>query len=92
MNEHFDNNTPIVMLTVGQLKEILNIQERQPEETSRPTEYVYGLRGIRQLFDVSHATAQRYKDTIIKEAVSQNGRKIIVDAEKAIKLFNKKDL
>jgi predicted site-specific integrase-resolvase len=48
------------------------------------------LRGIRNLFSVSHATAQRYKDGIIKDAVSQNGRKIIVDREKALELFQQK--
>ena len=40
-----------------------------------------------QLFNVSNMTAQRYKRTIIKDAVSQNGRKIVVDAEKALELF-----
>ena len=50
--------------------------------------YIYGLRGIRQLFNVSHTTAQRYKDTIIKDAVLQQGRRIIVDADKAMELFN----
>jgi len=29
-------------------------------------------------------------DTIIKDAISQNGRKIIVDADKALELFNAK--
>lgn|GEM_PF-4933098 len=50
--------------------------------------YVKGLKGIRELFGVSHATAQRYKDTILKDAVSQQGRVIIVDVEKALELFN----
>jgi len=52
--------------------------------------HVYGLNGIKKLFNVSHATAQRYKDTIIKDAVRQNGRKIVVDVEKAMILFNEK--
>lgn len=51
---------------------------------------VYGLRGIRELFGVSHKTAQAYKDGIIKEAVRQNGRKIVVDADYALELFNQR--
>lgn len=50
--------------------------------------YVYGLRGIRELFNVSHPTAQQYKDTFLRPAIIQRGRKIIVDAAKAIELFN----
>lgn len=87
------NNTPIALLTVGQLKELLN-SEPQPDKVSiqeNEKRLVYGLHGIRTLFNVSHATAQRYKDSIIKDAVSQNGRKIIVDVDKALELFNAKN-
>ena len=50
--------------------------------------YVYGLKGIQELFNVSHGTAQKYKDGILKDAVFQSGRKIVVDADKAMELFN----
>ena len=72
-----------------QLNELLNSDksnqmEIDPEKSNR---LVYGLRGIRNLFGVSHATASRYKNTIISEAVMQHGRKIIVDVDKALELF-----
>lgn len=51
---------------------------------------VYGLDGIRELFHCSHKQAQYYKDHIITEAVSQHGRKIVVDADKALELFNQR--
>ena len=90
MNAKVNDETPIAMLNVGQLRVALGINET-PSETSQPEkeqkQYVYGLAGIRQLFNVSHATAQRYKDTIINKAVMQQGRKIIVDKEEAVKLF-----
>lgn len=58
---------------------------------AKPTgRLVYGLKGIRDLFGVSHLTAQRYKDGIIKEAVRQHGRKIVVDADYALELFNQR--
>lgn len=84
------NETPIALLTVGQLRELLNL-DKQPEKVVIPDtskRLVYGLHGVRKLFNVSHATAQRYKDTIIKDAVSQNGRKIVIDVDKALELFN----
>lgn len=82
--------TPLSFLTVGQFMELLNTGKQNAPVAVQESEkrYVYGLRGIRQLFNVSHATAQRYKDTIIKDAVLQQGRKIIVDADKAMELFN----
>ena len=55
-----------------------------------PGHYVYGLRGIQQLFGVSHKTAQEYKDGLIKDAVRQNGRKIVVDADYALELFSRR--
>ena len=82
--------TPLSFLTVGQFMELLNTGKQNAPVAVQESEkrYIYGLRGIRQLFNVSHATAQRYKDTIIKDAVLQQGRKIIVDADKAMELFN----
>ncbi len=82
--------TPLSFLTVGQFMELLNTGKQNAPVTIQESEkrYIYGLRGIRQLFNVSHATAQRYKDTILKDAVLQQGRKIIIDADKAMELFN----
>ena len=91
--EKVDSNTPIALLTVRQLQEVLGLaQETQKKEVKEesPKKYVYGLAGIRKLFNISHATAQRYKDTILADAVSQQGRIIIVDVEKAMELFQKK--
>lgn len=53
--------------------------------------YVYGIKGIQELFNVSHPTAQKYKDGIIKDAVFQSGRKIVVDVDKALELFNSRN-
>ena len=50
--------------------------------------YVYGLKGIQDLFGCCRATAGKYKDGILKDACYQSGRKIVVDVEKALALFN----
>lgn len=83
--------TPIAMLTVGQLQEILGLSEKHlikpTTEVMNERKYVYGLAGIRRLFNVSHVTAYRYKETIIADACFQQGRKIVVDVDKAMELF-----
>jgi len=80
------------MLTVADLREI--IRDNQPEEKKEVRQstgrLVYGLKGIADLFGVSHLTAQRYKDGLIKEAVRQNGRKIVTDVDLALELFNER--
>lgn len=89
-----DRNTPLVMLTLGDLLDALKGEDAtntQPVKKETPVagkRYVYGLKGIEELFNVSHATAQKYKDGILKDAVYQSGRTIVVDADKALELFN----
>ncbi len=88
------DETPIIMISVGDLKKIIkdNLAVFDKKEEAVVEKYVYGLKGIQKLFNVSHATAQMYKNTILKDAVSQQGRKIVVDVEKALSLFSKGSL
>ncbi len=88
------DETPIIMISVGDLKKIIkdNLAVFDKNEDVVVEKHVYGLKGIQKLFNVSHATAQKYKDTILKDAVSQQGRKIVVDVEKALSLFSKGSL
>lgn len=78
--------TPLAQVTLGQFIEYLKTYLQEPQRAEK-TRYVYGLRGIMQLFNVSNMTAQRYKNGIIKDAVTQYGRKIVVDADRALELF-----
>lgn len=97
-DEDITRDTLLVQLTVGQLCDFLRKEgllmtpsavKEAVRVTSGPT-YVYGIKGIMRLFNVSNVTAQRYKRTIIKDAVCQNGRTIVVNADLALKLFNEK--
>lgn len=89
------DDTPIAMLTVGQLREVLfpkallDLIEKQQiiEEERIPKRYVHGVVGIKQLFNCSYPTAHKLKETILKPAIKQQGRVIVVDADLAIKLF-----
>lgn len=82
----------VVSLTAGQLRSLLRecLAENSQNNVVEEKHYVYGLRGIQTLLNCSHTQAQRYKDTVLKDAVMQNGRKIVVDADKALELFNNK--
>lgn len=88
------DQTPLGALTVGQLIKIIQPhfvkEEVVVKEEYTSGKFVYGLKGIAETFNVSHVTAHKYKNTILKDAVIQCGRKIIVDVEKARKLFAEK--
>ena len=86
------DETPIAMLTVGQLRDILkggmaNVQQ-SPIVLTSDKEYVHGISGIARLFGVSTVTAQHYKNTFLRPIVKQNGRKIILDKDRAMELFH----
>lgn len=88
------SDTRIIDLTVGQLMELLE-QKQAPaeikEEPEKAKRHVYGIAGIAQLFNCSMTTANRIKASgRIDKAISQHGRIIVVDAEKALVLFNNK--
>ena len=89
----------IAVMTPEQLKEFAAEAARAAlatgsaqaqQETEPGKRYVYGLRGRRDLFNVSHPTAQKYKNTFLAPAVMQRGRKIIVDVAKAMQLYDAK--
>jgi len=93
-------DTPLCMMTVGEFLEVLDahlIAKRNEEESSNnnlgeyemipETKYVFGIQGIANLFNCSLVTAHRIKRSgKIDEAITQIGRKIVVDAELALKL------
>ena len=86
-----NQDTIVASLTVGQFKEIISsllAPGVDDKEVHSSKNFVYGLSGIQDLFQCSHTQAQRYKDGVLRPAVIQSGRKIMVDVDKAIELFN----
>ncbi|MDO5638083.1 MAG: DUF3853 family protein [Myroides sp.] len=90
---------PVWQMTGEELLQLLKTSnEKKSREliTSHTNElsskrYVYGIRGIANLFGCSISTANKIKkEGKIKEAIIQHGRKIIVDVDLALKLFSKK--
>lgn len=87
------SDTRIIDLTVGQLMDLFAkaqapVTQAQPKEEKR---LVYGISGIAQIFNCSMTTANRIKASgRIDDAITQHGRIIVVDANKALQLFNNK--
>ena len=65
----------------------LLINRVSPNESINSTEFVKGISGIMKIFSVSRSKAIVLKNGIIKDAVQQDKRTIIVDVGMAIKLF-----
>lgn len=88
--------TPVCMMTGEQLAflvtnlPLLNKQGNKAsseEEAAKPRRLVYGIKGIADTFGCSIPTANRIKKSgVIDDAITQVGRKIVVDADLALEL------
>jgi len=76
----------IMMSVISNQQAIHPILSEQPKEDKR---YVYGMAGLARLLGCSIVTANRIKKSgVINKAISQVGRKIIIDADLALELLN----
>lgn len=92
MTREITGNTPIAMLTVDQLRQVI-FDHPDLMKKSEPKErrYVYGIAGLAELFQCSIPTANRIKASgAIDSAITQIGRKIMIDADLAVELAGKK--
>lgn len=88
-------NKPLWQMTG---EEFLYLQQNGEQKEVQPTivnntskKHVYGIAGIARLFGCSVPTANRIKQSgKIDKAITQIGRKIIVDAELALELAGRK--
>ena len=71
-------------MTLGELLEAITVaRDRRPAT-------VTGLEGIASIFGVSISTAKRIKASgIIDKAISQQGRVIVTDVDKALELYRR---
>ena len=75
-------------LTVGDLLRIIG--ETTSGKAVKSTTIVYGLQGIADIFGVSVSQAKRIKASgIIDDAISQHGRTIVTDADRALLLWHR---
>lgn len=89
-----NNSKRVIDLTLDELldavedrvKATIGSNDKQ-EATASPKRYVYGLRGLQELFGCSKTTASRLKQSgKIDAAITQVGALIIIDADKAVEL------
>ena len=103
-NEAQANNTknlmemPLVYMTGAQFLELSSMSGRSIEPPSTESDnaaipkIVYGIKGLAHLLGCSAPTASRIKKSgIIKEAITQYKRTIIVDTEKALALMKERN-
>ena len=86
--------TPLCMMTgeqlaflVSNLSLISDQANKNKTEAEKPKHIVYGIKGIADTFGCSIPTANRIKRSgIIDGAITQVGRKIVIDSDLALKL------
>ena len=79
------------LLFLTQHRKMSTSGETAKASSKEEKRYVYGLGGIARLFGCSLPTANRIKQSgKINRAITQIGRKIIVDAELALDLAGRK--
>jgi hypothetical protein len=92
--------TPVCMMTGEELAFLMNNlsvltgETHSPKSTAPPDrKLAYGIKGIADTFGCSIPTANRIKKSgLIDKAISQAGRKIVLDVNLALELAgNKKD-
>lgn len=82
---------PICMMSGQEFVLLLQNAEKEtakvPAEVVPEKHYEYGIEGIAKVFGCSIPTANRIKKSgVITPAITQVGRKIVVDADLALKL------
>lgn len=87
--ERIPDDTPLFKLTVGELKTFIESIIPQVPVT-KEKKYVYGYKGIAEIFQCSLSKAQSIKMSgAIDKAIIQTGRIIKVDVDLALKLLQK---
>lgn len=92
-NMTITDDTPIAMLTVGQLKEVLKggIPTQVTVQEAPKKNLVFGYQGLAAALNVSIGWAGKLiRSGRIKDAVTQEGRTIIIDLDKALDLLKQK--
>ena len=82
--KNIDPQTPIWKLTVEEFLEVC-------KELNSEGKYEYGLKGLAKLLGCSVSKASEIKSSgILNNAIIQRGNIIIINKEKALRLFAKK--
>lgn len=93
MKNHL-NNKPVMMLTVGELMEVLSQAFASQSDVSmanseeKGKKFVYGVAGLAKLLGCSVSTAQRrISSGKLDKCIIRSGRLIIIDKEAALQML-----
>lgn len=90
----YDMNAPLWTLTIGEFTSLIATYSSKREEhidEDLENKYSYGLKGLADLLGCSKTTAWKIKESgKLGKAIKQEGRKIVIDNQKALELFGKK--
>ena len=81
---------PLFSITVGEFLELQKAAQTPvvTDYTEKPEKYVYGMQGLADIFKCSKNTAGAIKGSgILDKAISQVGKKIVVDKELALEAY-----
>ncbi len=78
-----NDTTKLSELTVGELRDLVRAVLEESVQNKRT---VHGLQGLADLLGVSVTTVKRYRG-LLSPAIAQRGRTIVVDADRALKLW-----
>ena len=86
-------NVLIPISEYERLMELANISNKKVvEPVKQDKRYEYGIPGIQNIFNCSYVTASKIKASgKIDKAITQIGRKIIIDADLAMELAGQKN-
>ena len=93
--EAIDTDLSIFNLTIKQQKELIQnvVRDTVSEVLDKrlDDEYVYGLQGLADIFNITPSAASRMKQTgMFDEAIQQYGKTIQVNVRKARECFGRK--
>jgi len=91
MDSNFSKPVMLASLTVQEflsmIKEVIP-ESNEYVSSKEEKKYVYGLKGLADLLDVSYQTAYRIKKSgKLDKAIKQIGRKIIIDVDITMELL-----
>ncbi len=91
-----DLNTRLIDITVGELAEFIRdtvAGSTTPTIKKDESEYAYGIAGIMEIFNCKSSKANQIKQSgVIDDAITQSGRKIVIDKRLALELMRKHKL
>lgn len=94
MDYQINDSTPLAMLTVGQQKQIIKstmeevLSSLSPILEGEKKRFVYATSGVMDLLKISRVQAKELMKGVLKPAIHKNGRRVYVDAEQAIRIFD----